>query len=78
MHTYQVVDLEELEVILFLEVLQLTVEDMAVEDQMLIHPLLMLEALAVMAVVVQELLIPLEEMGELLVNLMHQDFLVLL
>jgi hypothetical protein len=31
-----------------------------------------------MAVVVQELLIPLEELGELLVNLMHQDFLVLL
>jgi hypothetical protein len=78
MHTYQVVETEELEVILFLEVLQLTVEDMAVEDQMLIHPLLKLEALAVMAVVVQELLIPLEELGELLVNLMHQDFLVLL
>jgi hypothetical protein len=51
---------------------------MAVEDQMLIHPLLKLEALAVMAVVVQELLIPLEELGELLINLMHQDFLVLL
>ena len=78
MHTYQVVETEELEVILFLEVLQLTVEDMAVEDQMLIHPLLKLEALAVMAVVVQELLIPLEELGELLINLMHQDFLVLL
>jgi hypothetical protein len=78
MHTYQVVETEELEVILFLEVLQLTVEDMAVEDQMLIHPLLKLEALAVMAVVVQELLIPLEELEELLVNLMHQDFLVLL
>jgi hypothetical protein len=78
MHTCQVAETEELEVILFLEVLQLTVEDMAVEDQMLIHPLLKLEALAVMAVVVQELLIPLEELGELLVNLMHQDFLVLL
>jgi hypothetical protein len=72
------VDQVLLEVILSLEVLQLMAEDLVVEDQKHLHPLLTLEVPAVMAVVDQELLTLLQELGELLINLMHQDFLVLL
>tara|TARA_Y100001937_G_C6919272_1_gene241027 strand:+ start:65 stop:343 length:279 start_codon:yes stop_codon:yes gene_type:complete len=74
----EMVDLELLEVILSLEVLQLMAEDLEVEDQLLLHLPLMPEAPVVMAVEVVVLMLPLEDLEELLVNPMHQDFLVLL
>jgi|TARA_Y100000015_G_scaffold35044_1_gene35532 hypothetical protein len=74
----ELVDLDLLEVILFLEVIQLMVVDMELEDQNLLHRLSMLEALAVMAVAAQELMLLLEELEVLPINPMHRDFLVLL
>jgi hypothetical protein len=74
----ELVDLDLLEVILFLEVIQLMVVDMELEDQNLLHRLSMLEALAVMAVAAQELMLLLEELVVLPINPMHRDFLVLL
>jgi hypothetical protein len=72
----EMVDLDLLEVILFLEVIQPMVVDMELEDQKPLHLLLMLEAPVVMEAEVQETVV--EVLVELLVNLMHQDFLVLL